>query len=81
MSKSAKTPKKLRPSIRYDGINPSDYFKYNFVYCCEQCSHFDSTEGGSCTLGYYSVPHRQEIQLKHYELNGTMALCRFLEID
>ncbi len=80
MNASKKTPKKLRPSIRYDGINPQDYFKYDFIYCCEQCTHFD-TVNETCTLGYNCEPHRQQIQQEHYVRTGRMALCRFLEID
>lgn len=74
------TPKRLRPSIRLDVVHPSDFLKYDFTYSCEQCTHFSQVTE-SCTLGYSSTPHRQETNLKSYELNGKMAFCRFLEID
>jgi hypothetical protein len=74
------TPRRLRPSIRFDGVNPGDYQKYEFRFSCEDCSHFDSASE-NCTLGYESKWHRKEFQKKSYELSGKMALCRFLEID
>jgi|GEM_PF-712944 len=72
------TPKRLRTSIRFDTINPSDYLKYDFRMACEDCSHFD---GEACSLGYASKWHRRDFQIKSYELSGKIALCRFMEID
>jgi len=74
------TPKRLRPSIRLDVVNPSDFLKYDFTYSCEQCTHFCSSSE-KCTIGYAVLPHRKEANLKSYYLNGKMAFCRFLEID
>lgn len=79
-SSTPPTPKRLRPSIRLDPVNPNDFLKYDFIYCCEQCSHFSPTTE-KCTLGYPQEPHRRETNLKTYHLNGKMAFCRFLEID
>ncbi|PIS11210.1 MAG: hypothetical protein COT73_05195 [Bdellovibrio sp. CG10_big_fil_rev_8_21_14_0_10_47_8] len=74
------TPKRLRTTIRFDGINPADFSTYDFRFACEDCSHFDA-EGSRCTLGYDPQWHRKSFQQKSYELSGRMALCRFLEID
>lgn len=78
--KKPQTPKRLSTSIRLDTVNPSDYLKYDFRFACEDCTHFDF-ENQRCTLGYQASWHRKEFQQKTYELNGKMALCRFLEID
>jgi hypothetical protein len=75
-----KTRSVPRCSIKFDVINPVDFQRYNFTYCCEQCSHYDP-ERKACTLGYNSKWHRRESQLRQYEVAGSMALCRFLEID
>lgn len=80
MSQQFPTPKRLRNSIRLDPVNPQDFFKYDFRFSCEDCTHF-CPEPVTCTLGYNPEPHRKDTQLKSYELNGKMALCRFLEID
>lgn len=74
------TPKRIRPSIRFDTVNPSDFLKYDFTHSCEQCSHLDR-DTGVCTLGYFNKVHREQSNLQSYELMGKMALCRFLEID
>jgi len=82
MSKGRKTPtpKRMRPRIRFDAINPSDYLNFDFRFSCEDCSHFNSG-AEECTLGYNSFWHRKAFQAQSYELSGKMALCRFLEID
>ena len=80
MNPSKKTPKKLRPSIRFDPIHPVDYLKYDFRLACEECTHFNH-ENTDCTLGYNTKWHRKEFQRQSYELSGKMALCRFMEID
>jgi hypothetical protein len=77
---SAKTPKRLHTSIRFDTVNPGDYLKYDFRSSCEDCTHFNR-DVESCTLGYESKWHRKEFQTQSFELSGKMALCRFLEID
>jgi hypothetical protein len=71
--------RKPRKSIFLDRIHPQDFLKMNFMYACEQCSHFSSPQS-ICTIGY-RAQHMKEHQLKTYELTGKMALCRFMEID
>ena len=74
------TPKRIRQSIKLDVVNPSDFMNYNFIFACEQCSHFDLSSE-TCSLGYNYQNHQREQNLKTYNLNGKMAFCRFLEID
>jgi len=76
----AKTPKRLRQSIRFDAIHPADYLKYDLKTACEDCTHF-CQENKECTLGYNSHWHRKEFQKYSFELSGKVALCRFMEID
>lgn len=75
-----KTPKRLGPSIKKDGINPQAYNQYILPWACEDCSHFDHNEE-RCSLGYNSSHHRRAQQTKDYILSGKIALCRFQEID
>lgn len=75
-----KTPKRLTPSIKKDGVHPAAYNQYTLPWACEDCSHFDAI-GDRCSLGYLSTPHRREQQKKDYLMSGKMALCRFQEID
>lgn len=77
---ASKTPKRLTPSIKKDGISPAMYNRYILPWACEDCSHFDDT-GERCTLGYNSKHHRRTQQKKDYLLSGKVALCRFQEID
>jgi hypothetical protein len=77
---SSKTPKRLRTSIRFDPISPSDYLRYQMPSACEDCTHFDSVSE-KCTMGYDPQWHRKKFQEQSYFLTGKMALCRFLEID
>jgi hypothetical protein len=77
---SAKTPKKLQPSIRHDPVHPVDFNKYILPWACEDCTHYDPTRD-LCTIGYNSKWHKREYQQKTYELSGRMSLCRFQEID
>ena len=77
---SARTPKRLRQSIRFDAINPSDYLKYKLASSCEECTHFHHEEQ-RCTLGYETKWDRQDFQEKSYLLKGEIAICRFMEID
>ncbi|MGZ3744302.1 MAG: hypothetical protein ACXVB1_16430 [Pseudobdellovibrionaceae bacterium] len=72
--------KRIHPSIKKDGVNPSDFLNYDFRSACEDCSHFDSQKI-QCTLGYNPAPHLKLQQLQDYEISGKMALCRFLEVD
>lgn len=73
-------PKRIHPSIKKDGMNPTDFLKYDFRFACEECSHFDSALE-YCTLGYNSAPHRKAEQTREYLATGRMAQCRFHEID
>ncbi|HEY8272620.1 MAG TPA: hypothetical protein VIG33_17130 [Pseudobdellovibrionaceae bacterium] len=78
---SKKIPtKRIHPSIKKDGVNPSDFLKYDFRTSCEDCSHFDSLKN-LCTLGYNPAPHLKAQQLRDYEASGKIAQCRFLEVD
>ncbi len=71
--------KRPRKSIFLDRVHPEDFFKYNFIFCCEQCSHFDAPKV-ICTMGY-KPQHQRKDQLAKYNLTGKMAFCRFTEID
>lgn len=50
------------------------------MFACEDCSHF-SAEKNFCTLGYNAENHKKAFLTHMYEVSGTMALCRFHEID
>lgn len=76
----AKTPARIRPTIKKDPIKASDYLHYNLPICCEDCSHFKASEEG-CTLGFKTEPHLKRNVEKSYAMSGKVALCRFLEID
>ena len=80
MSGKAFTPKRIRRSVKLDRVHPADFNKYDFTYCCEQCSHF-SKKNTQCTLGFPATLHTKDVQLKRYHSLGHMAFCRFLEID
>lgn len=68
-----------RKSIKLDRVDPRDFRRFQMIFACEDCSHFDAS-GASCTIGY-RPQHRREEQLALYERTGKMAFCRFLEID
>ena len=76
----AKTPPRIRPSIKKDKVSAFDYQNYDHRFSCDECSHFDS-ETQRCTLGYISIHHRKEQQTRDYNLSGSLAFCRFHEID
>ena len=78
--KGAFTPKKVRKSIKLDRVSPKDFLHTNMIYCCEQCSHFNSNNQ-TCTLGYKTEPHLKKQQLAGFSSHGHMAFCRFAEID
>lgn len=78
--KKSFTPRRLRPSIRFDNIHPQDYLKYDFKVACEDCTHFNR-EAENCSLGYESKWHRQDFQKKSYDLGGKVSFCSFIEID
>ncbi len=67
-------------SIILDGIHPREFRELNIIYCCEQCSYFN-TETHKCAIGFHVEKHRRENQLKLYNLTGKMALCRSQEVD
>jgi ribosomal protein L32 len=75
-----KHEKRIRPSIKRDRIQASDLLKYNPLFSCDNCSHF-SHENELCTLGYNAEHHRLAEQMKTFNMSGTMAYCRFHEID
>ncbi|MNS91607.1 hypothetical protein D3C72_1257040 [compost metagenome] len=75
-----KSAPRLHPSIKKEAVNPSDFMKYDTRFSCEDCSHFDSDKI-VCTIGYNPQHHLKAEQTKQYELSGTMAFCRFIEID
>lgn len=74
------SPKRIRRSPRFDRVNPSRFIKQDFIYYCEQCSHFDALNK-FCSIGYNPPKHMYEDQQKAYNLMGKIAYCRFLEID
>lgn len=76
----AKSQPRIRPSIKKDTVNPSDYLNYDTRFSCEDCSHFDP-EKVVCTIGYNPAHHVKAEQTHQYFLSGNMAFCRFLEID
>lgn len=78
--RAPQTPRRLRPSIRFDPIHPQDYLKYDLRISCEDCTHFNR-ETEVCSLGYDFQWHRKDFQKKTYELNGKVAFCSFIEID
>jgi hypothetical protein len=67
-------------SIIMDGIHPTEFNNLNVIYCCEQCSYFDSKKK-SCAMGFRVEYHMRDAQLKTYARSGKMALCRSQEID
>ena len=75
-----KSQTRIHPSIKKEKVSPSDYLKYERRFSCEVCSHFDDIKV-VCTLGYNPNHHLKQVQTDQYHLSGTMAFCRFLEID
>jgi hypothetical protein len=76
----APTPPREGRSIILDAVHPRDFRELNLIYCCEQCSYFDS-KLGTCAMGFHVEKHRRENQLRLYDLTGKLALCRSQEID
>lgn len=76
----APTPPREGRSIILDAVNPRDFRELNIIYCCEQCSYFDSRLA-SCAMGFHVAKHMRENQLRLYDLTGKLALCRSQEID
>jgi hypothetical protein len=75
-----KTPRKIRPSIKRDKVSAFDYQNYDHRFSCDDCTHFDAPNA-ACTLGYVATHHRKEQQTRDFELSGTLAFCRFHEVD
>ena len=75
-----KREKRIRPSIKRDRIQATDLLKYNPLFSCDNCTHFSLTTE-QCTLGYNAENHRLTEQMKTFNMSGTMAYCRFHEID
>ncbi len=79
--------KKIRSSIKKEGIDPAAYNKYKLPWACEDCVHYSGSQASDhhqeqrCTLGYLTEPHLRKNLKKSYELSGKVTLCRFLEID
>ena len=67
-------------SIIMDAIHPREFNALNIIYCCEQCSYFDSKKQ-SCAMGFRVDKHLRAEQLRSYAMNGKMAMCRSQEID
>lgn len=67
-------------SIILDAIKARDLREMNVIYCCEQCSYFDSRKK-SCAMGFKVEKHLRENQWKTYNLTGKMAFCRSQEVD
>lgn len=79
-AKSKKRNSPPRRSMILDAVHPRDFRELNFIYCCEQCTHY-APDTNKCTMGFNPERHRREVQLKTYELTGKMAFCRMQEID
>ena len=71
--------RRVRTGLRLDRVHPSDFFRYDFTFACEQCSHYINASK-TCSIGYFAQ-HKRQQQLDLYNLTGHMAFCRFLEID
>lgn len=69
-----------RRSIKYDKVAAKDFLNHQIRFSCDDCSHF-ARQSESCTLGFSPDVHRLEAQTRSFYLTGSMAQCRFLEID
>ena len=78
--KAQKSPKRIRPSIRKDAVNPTAYNSIKQLLSCEDCSHFKASNE-TCTLGMPTEQHLRRNQEISYNLSGKIALCRLQEID
>jgi len=67
-------------SIILDAVHPRDFRELNVIYCCEQCSYFDSRLK-TCAMGFHVEKHMRANQLALYNLTGKFAVCRSQEID
>lgn len=71
--------KRVNRGLRTDRIRPEDLKRFNLAMFCDDCGHYDGKRH-LCTMGFLPVHTRSE-QMAQYDLNGTMAFCRFCEID
>lgn len=74
------TKARIKKSIKKEFLPASDFLNYKIPFSCEDCSHFSSSQQ-LCSLGNRTLSHRLEEQMKSYNLSGTLAFCRLLEID
>jgi hypothetical protein len=82
MSTNTKAPyqtKRVRRGLRVDRVKADDLQRYHPAFFCDDCVHYDRRLH-HCTMGYAPLHTRSE-QLAQYDLAGTMAFCRFCEID
>ncbi len=75
-------PTEPRPgrTIILDAVHPRDLRELNVIFCCEQCSYFDSKKK-TCAMGFHVAKHMRENQIALYNLTGKFAICRSQEID
>lgn len=71
--------KRVLRGLRHEKINPADLKNYELAFFCDNCVHYDKSHH-LCTMGY-SPAHTVSEQMAQYDLTGTMAFCRFCEID
>jgi hypothetical protein len=79
-AKTLPTEPRAGRSIILDAVHPRDFREMNVIYCCEQCSYFDSRKK-TCAMGFHVEKHTRENQLKLYHMTGKFAVCRSQEID
>lgn len=79
-SKKPKSPRRLRPSLKKEYVDPAAYRAYKLPWSCDDCSHFER-DNERCSLGYDTTYHRLAQQQSDYLLGGQYALCRSQEID
>lgn len=70
---------RVKRGLRTDRIRPEDLARYNLAAFCDDCGHYDRKRH-ACTMGFHPVHTRSE-QMAQFDLTGTMAFCRFCEID
>ena len=84
MSTNNETPptyqtKRVRRGLRTDRVKPENLRRFDPAFFCDDCGHYDR-ERHRCTMGYAALHTRAE-QNAQFDLTGTMAFCRFCEID
>lgn len=71
--------KRVRRGLRADQVKAEDLRRLNPAFFCDNCVHYDRSHH-HCTMGYAPLHTRSE-QFAQFDLTGTMAFCRFCEID